>query len=122
MGEKEGLESRADALTKELETVKAANALLESQYKNAQEDVNFAQMCVKNLQATLAVCKKEEKAEEAVVEVKEEEAVKEEEVKACEACAKKEEKIEAQQARLCVMDAELVKTRRMAREKVGMAR
>lgn len=122
MSEKEGLESRADALTKELETVKAANALLESQYKNAQEDVNFAQMCVKNLQATLAVCKKEEKTEEAVVEVKEEEAVKEEEVKACEACAKKEEKIEAQQARLCVMDAELVKTRRMAREKVGMAR
>ncbi len=41
-------------------------------------------------------------------------------VKACEACAKKEEQIEAQQARLCVMDAELVKTRRVAREKVAM--
>ena len=38
----------------------------------------------------------------------------------CEACAKKEEQIEAQQARLCVMDAELVKTRRVAREKVTM--
>ena len=41
-------------------------------------------------------------------------------MKVCEACAKKEEQIEAQQARLCVMDAELVKTRRMAREKVTM--
>ena len=41
-------------------------------------------------------------------------------VKVCEACAKKEEQIEAQQARLCVMDAELVKTRRVAREKVAM--
>lgn len=122
MGEKEELESRLDALTQELEAVKTANAQLESQYKNAQEDVNFAQMCVKNLQATLAVCKKGEKAEEVAVEVKEEEVAKEEEVKACDECAKKEERIEAQQARLCVMDAELVKTRRMALEKVGMAR
>ena len=51
---------------------------------------------------------------------KKEEEEKEVVVKECEACAKKEEQIEAQQARLCVMDAELVKTRRVAREKVTM--
>ena len=94
-------------LTAEVAKAKEASAVLEAQYKNAQEDVNFAQMCVKNLQATLAVYKKEEAEQEVVV-------------KECEACAKKEEQIEAQQARLCVMDAELVKTRRMAREKVTM--
>lgn len=108
-------------LTAEVAKAKEASAVLEAQYKNAQEDVNFAQMCVKNLQATLAVYKKEEKVEEKeeIVEEKEEEE-KEVVVKECEACAKKEEQIEAQQARLCVMDAELVKTRRMAREKVTM--
>ena len=64
---------------------------------------------------------KKEKVEEKeeIVEEKEEEE-KEVVVKVCEACAKKEEQIEAQQARLCVMDAELVKTRRVAREKVTM--
>mgnify|MGYP004732731479 FL=1 len=108
-------------LTAEVAKAKEASAVLEAQYKNAQEDVNFAQMCVKNLQATLAVYKKEEKVEEKeeIVEEKEEEE-KEVVVKVCEACAKKEEQIEAQQARLCVMDAELVKTRRVAREKVTM--
>ena len=54
-------------LTAEVAKAKEASAVLEAQYKNAQEDVNFAQMCVKNLQATLAVYKKEEKVE--VVEV-----------------------------------------------------
>ena len=90
-------------LTAEVAKAKEASAVLEAQYKNAQEDVNFAQMCVK----------------EEIVEEKEEEE-KEVVVKVCEACAKKEEQIEAQQARLCVMDAELVKTRRVAREKVAM--
>lgn len=94
--------------------------MLEAQYKNAQEDVNFAQMCVKNLQATLAVYKKEEKVEEKEEIVEEKEEEKKEEEKVCEACAKKEEQLEAQQARLSVMDAELVKTRRVAREKVAM--
>ena len=50
-------------LTAEVAKAKEASAVLEAQYKNAQEDVNFAQMCVKNLQATLAVYKKEEKVE-----------------------------------------------------------
>lgn len=107
-------------LTAEVAKAKEASAVLEAQYKNAQEDVNFAQMCVKNLQATLAVYKEEKVEEkEEIVEEKEEEE-KEVVVKECEACVKKEEQIEAQQARLCVMDAELVKTRRMAREKVTM--
>ena len=102
--------------------VKEENTQLSIQCKNAQEDVNFAEMCVKNLQATLAVYKKEEKAE-AVVEEKEEEVkeeVKEEEAKSCEECEKKDKQIEAQQARLCVMDAELVKTRLTAKQTVGM--
>ena len=79
--------------------VKEENTQLSIQCKNAQEDVNFAEMCVKNLQATLAVYKKEEK-KEVVVEAK-------------------DKQIEAQQARLCVMDAELVKTRLMAKQTVG---
>lgn len=101
--------------------MKEENTQLSIQCKNAQEDVNFAEMCVKNLQATLAVYKKEEK-KEVVVEAKEEEVkeeVKEEEVKSCEECEKKGKQIEAQQARLCVMDAELVKTRLMAKQTVG---
>ena len=105
--------------------VKEENTQLSIQCKNAQEDVNFAEMCVKNLQATLAVYKKEEKAEAVVEEVKEEEVkeeVKEEEVKSCEECEKKDKQIEAQQARLCVMDAELVKTRLTAKQTVGMRR
>ena len=50
-------------LTAEVAKAKEASAVLEAQYKNAQEDVNFAQMCVKNLQATLAVYKREGKVE-----------------------------------------------------------
>ena len=64
-----------------------------------------------------ALYQKQQKEE---MEEEKEEEEKEVVVKECEACAKKEEQIEAQQARLCVMDAELVKTRRMAREKVTM--
>ena len=120
------MKNRTKALEEELGRVKEENTQLSIQCKNAQEDVNFAEMCVKNLQATLAVYKKEEK-KEVVVEAKEEEAkeeevkeeVKEEEVKSCEECEKKGKQIEAQQARLCVMDAELVKTRLMAKQTVG---
>ena len=117
-----GIKNRTKALEEELGRVKEENTQLSIQCKNAQEDVNFAEMCVKNLQATLAVYKKEEKAE-AVVEVKVEEVkeeVKEEEAKNCEECEKKDKQIEAQQARLCVMDAELVKTRLTAKQTVGM--
>ena len=113
-----GIKNRTKALEEELGRVKEENTQLSIQCKNAQEDVNFAEMCVKNLQATLAVYKKEEKAEVVVEEVKEEE--KEEEAKSCEECEKKDKQIEAQQARLCVMDAELVKTRLTAKQTVGM--
>ena len=109
-----GIKNRTKALEEELGRVKEENTQLSIQCKNAQEDVNFAEMCVKNLQATLAVYKKEEKAEVVVEEVKEEEA------KSCEECEKKDKQIEAQQARLCVMDAELVKTRLTAKQTVGM--
>ena len=108
-----GIKNRTKALEEELGRVKEENTQLSIQCKNAQEDVNFAEMCVKNLQATLAVL--EEVKEE---EVKEEE--KEEEAKSCEECEKKDKQIEAQQARLCVMDAELVKTRLTAKQTVGM--
>ena len=100
-----GIKNRTKALEEELGRVKEENTQLSIQCKNAQEDVNFAEMCVKNLQATLAVYKKEEKEEEA---------------KSCEECEKKDKQIEAQQARLCVMDAELVKTRLTAKQTVGM--
>ena len=109
-----GIKNRTKALEEELGRVKEENTQLSIQCKNAQEDVNFAEMCVKNLQATLAVYKKEEKAEVVVEEEKEEEA------KNCEECEKKDKQIEAQQARLCVMDAELVKTRLTAKQTVGM--
>ena len=123
-----GIKNRTKALEEELGRVKEENTQLSIQCKNAQEDVNFAEMCVKNLQATLAVYKKEEKAEGVVEEVKEEEVKeeevkeeeKEEEAKSCEECEKKDKQIEAQQARLCVMDAELVKTRLTAKQTVGM--
>lgn len=117
-----GIKNRTKALEEELGRVKEENTQLSIQCKNAQEDVNFAEMCVKNLQATLAVYKKEEKAEVVVEEVKEEEVKEEEEeeAKSCEECEKKDKQIEAQQARLCVMDAELVKTRLTAKQTVGM--
>ena len=114
-----GIKNRTKALEEELGRVKEENTQLSIQCKNAQEDVNFAEMCVKNLQATLAVYKKEVVVEE----VKEEEVTEEEtaeEAKSCEECEKKDKQIEAQQARLCVMDAELVKTRLTAKQTVGM--
>lgn len=117
------IKDRSKALEEELGRVKEENTQLSIQCKNAQEDVNFAEMCVKNLQATLAVYKKEEKAEAVEEEVKEEEVEEEEKVeeaKSCEECEKKDKQIEAQQARLCVMDAELVKTRLTAKQTVGM--
>ena len=46
---------RISTLTDQVELAEKEVQRISIQYKNSQEDLNFAQMCVKNLQASLAV-------------------------------------------------------------------
>lgn len=92
------------------------------QLKNAQEDLGFAQMCVKNLQASLAVYTTNQQKEE---EVKEEEKVVEEipvvtppVATPCKECEEKSQTISVLRNRVTVMDNELVKLRRIVIEEV----
>lgn len=94
-----------------------------TQLKNAQEDLGFAQMCVKNLQASLAVYTTSSQKEE---EGKEEEEKIVEEVPTeilpvttpCKECEEKDETIAVLRNRVTVMDNELVKLRRIVIEEV----
>lgn len=92
------------------------------QLKNAQEDLNFAQLCVKNLQASLAVYTASEVKEEKKEEVKDEVKDEVKEIQPCEACVEKEQALVGFEKRVQIMDEELMKLRSIVMKEVGSLR
>lgn len=114
-------------MTDQVELAEKEVQRISIQYKNSQEDLNFAQMCVKNLQASLAVystatSKEEEKEEEQEEEVKEEQEEEKKEspvvVAVCNECKEKDKEIGKLNQHVSVMDEELCKLRQLVMEEV----
>ena len=118
---------RISTLTDQVELAEKEVQRISIQYKNSQEDLNFAQMCVKNLQASLAVystitTKEEEKEEEKKEEEKKEEEEEEKKettvISICNECKEKEEEISKVTHHVSIMDEELCKLRQLVIEEV----
>ena len=117
---------RISTLTDQVELAEKEVQRISIQYKNSQEDLNFAQMCVKNLQASLAVyssttTKEEEKEEEKKEEEKKEEEEEKKEttvISICNECKEKEEEISKLTHHVSIMDEELCKLRQLVIEEV----